>query len=130
MAYKISTEFKGGSQDKPNQEPKNPTTVTLTVEKENLSFPRMVFQVLNFVKTLAFSFGMLLAILNRHRLLDTYGQYEKHVLSTMGTILKKNFHQGGFSRSHPEHHYVEMHGLLSYDNMLFMFVLALTAVIC
>ena len=87
MAYKISTEFKGGSLDKPNQEPKNPTTVTLTVEKNNLTFPRIVYQVLNLVKTLAFSIGMLLAILNRNRLLVTYGQYEKHVLSTMGTIL-------------------------------------------
>ena len=77
MAYKISSQFKSNSQTSSNQEPKDPTSVTLTVEKDNLQFPRLVFQVLNLIKALAFSFGMLLAILNRHRLIDTYSQYEK-----------------------------------------------------
>ena len=49
----------------------------------------------------------------------------------MGTILKKNFQNShhGHGERH-DHHYVEMHGLLSYDHMLFMFLLAVTAVIC
>ena len=46
----------------------------------------------------------------------------------MSTILKKNYHS--HHESVDRHHYVEMHGLLSYDHMLLMFILAITAVVC
>ena len=100
------------------------------MEKEHLSFPLLVYQVLNVVKALTFAFGVLLAILNRHILIDTYSSYERQVLATLGTILKKNFLKENNKMHSGEQHYVKMHGLLSYDNMLFMFILAFTAVFC
>jgi hypothetical protein len=31
--------------------------------------------------------GILMVIINRKRLLETYGQYEKQILTTMGSII-------------------------------------------
>ena len=89
MAYKIATEYNGGPNG--SKDPKGAISLVLTVERENMKFPKITYQLLSLLKIMTLIFGGLLALLNRHKILDTLGKYEYQVLSTAGTILQKDF---------------------------------------
>ena len=123
MKYNISAVFNN------KQSESESTSVVLTVERANIKFTRIIYQILNMIKVVTLIYSLTLAVLNRHRVIDKLSQYERKMVNTLGTILQRDIeHTQHFKQYHPST--FELTGMLSYDQLIFVLCLTFMAVLC